>query len=338
MLDKTVPASRASRQLALAILMSGLLGGGALVAEETAMPVSEQAVIAPKAASSMLLDVVETGAGRLVAVGERGHILYSDDQGRNWQQASVPSVSNLTAVYFVDQEQGWAVGHDASILMTQDGGVSWQVQYFKAEQEKPLLDVWFRNNKVGVAVGAYGLILRTEDGGKTWAVQETSSLGDDIITEPHFNALRQLSDGSLFMVGEAGFLARSRDDGKTWSRLNSPYEGSYFGIGETPGKAILIAGLRGHLFRSVDGAQSWSEIKTEVVGALNAVTSVASGTYVLGNDGVVLHSDDDGRSFSRVQRGDRKGIAAAVSNDGGLILVGESGAQRVDSTGQNIQD
>ena len=54
----------------------------------------------------------------LVAVGQRGHVVYSTDSGASWKQASVPVSSDLTAVFFVDDKQGWAVGHDGVILHT----------------------------------------------------------------------------------------------------------------------------------------------------------------------------------------------------------------------------
>ena len=81
-----------------------------------------------KATSSLLLDVVSTG-DRLVAVGERGHIIYSDDDGYKWVQASVPVISTLTSVYFVNEQIGWAVGHDAIVLKTDDAGQTWAKQF-----------------------------------------------------------------------------------------------------------------------------------------------------------------------------------------------------------------
>src|SRR5438132_998561 len=46
---------------------------------------------------------------RVVAVGQRGHILYSDDAGKRWQQADVPASSDLVAVHFPSPQSGWAV-------------------------------------------------------------------------------------------------------------------------------------------------------------------------------------------------------------------------------------
>ena len=68
-----------------------------------------------KASQSLLLDATHAGK-RLVVVGDRGHILFSDDQGRTWTQARVPTRQLLTAVFFLDDKRGWAVGHDALVV------------------------------------------------------------------------------------------------------------------------------------------------------------------------------------------------------------------------------
>ena len=57
----------------------------------------------------LLLDVERAG-DRLVAVGERGHILYSENQGKDWIQADVAARAHLTAVNFINDKLGWAVG------------------------------------------------------------------------------------------------------------------------------------------------------------------------------------------------------------------------------------
>ena len=127
------------------------------------------------ASSSALRDVTLAGP-RLVAVGPRGHILYSDDHGAHWQQAQVPVSADLNAVSFATPALGWAVGHDGVVLHSRDGGVHWHKQLdgrALAEQlpaaatDNALLDVWFSDARNGYAVGVFNLLLRTTDGGNT---------------------------------------------------------------------------------------------------------------------------------------------------------------------------
>jgi hypothetical protein len=89
----------------------------------------EYAIQSELATSALLLGITEAG-DRLVTVGEYGHILYSDDRGETWVQAeNVPTRITLTAVSFANDQEGWAVGHDAVILHTSDGGTTWERQY-----------------------------------------------------------------------------------------------------------------------------------------------------------------------------------------------------------------
>ncbi len=131
-------------------------------------PAARPSVIAPLAAKSLLLDLAWAGP-RVVAVGERGHVLHSVDAGRTWTQVQAPASANLTAVYFADAKNGWAVGHAQTILRTQDGGDTWVLSHFEPEEAEPFLDVSFGDGLRGLVVGAYGVIYSTTDGGSVWS-------------------------------------------------------------------------------------------------------------------------------------------------------------------------
>ncbi len=283
---------------------------------------SADAVIAPLAATSLLLDVAAAGP-RLVAVGERGHVLLSDDGGASWAQAPVPTRATLTGVHFHDAERGWAVGHDAVILRTGDGGSSWAQVHAAPEEERPLLDVWFRDEAHGFAIGAYGFFLVTEDGGESWSDGQVSE--DDF----HLNQISSAGDGRLYIAAEAGLLYRSDDAGESWSELPSPYEGSFFGTLALDGDSVLAFGLRGHLFRSDDGGESWTALETRTESLLGAAVRTGEGTFVVaGLAGTVLVSTDGGRTFTSRALGDRRGITAlTLAADGSVVAVGEGGAR-----------
>lgn len=298
-------------------------------------------IISPLAEHNLLLDVVNAGA-RLIAVGDRGHILYSDDQGQSWTQAQVPTQQMLTAVYFASPEKGWAVGHDAQILATVDGGKTWIRQYQNLELEAPLLDIWFRNEQEGFAVGAYGAFLHTTDGGKSWEdVKDLLDNEDDY----HLNSIAAIKESGLFIVGEQGAMFRSADWGQHWERLQGPYEGSLFGVMSNGVPAgVLAYGLRGHLFRSSDFGSHWERIPLKGAnGPLEASIAggsvLADGSLVLvGNAGTVLRSSDSGRSFSVFNRSDRLALSSACGNgDGQLILAGQNGVLRASATGSSLK-
>lgn len=294
-----------------------------------------------KAANTLLLDVAQAGA-RLVVVGDHGHILYSDDQGLHWQQARVPTRQLLTAVYFVDQQHGWAVGHDAQILASSDGGQSWSKQFEDLSREAPLLDVWFQDLSTGFAVGAYGALLTTVDGGKHW--QDVSDRLDNE-DQYHLNAIAAVREAGLFIVGEAGGMYRSRDNGVSWEKLQSPYQGSLFGvIGTAHAQTLLVYGLRGNLLRSSDFGDTWSRIELQagrgpLEASLTGAGMLADGSLVLvGNGGSVLRSQDDGQSFKVFNRPDRIALSSVTGNvQGQLILVGQGGVRAGQANGATPQ-
>ena len=146
----------------------------AAASAEAAPAKAEPAEMFAKATQSRMLDVVYTGDA-YVAVGERGHIIRSTD-GKTWTQSPSPVRSMLTTVFFADANNGWAGGHDASIIATRDGGKTWKLQLWAPELNVPVLDMFFFDAQRGIAVGAYGFYRTTADGGTTWTQADTAAM------------------------------------------------------------------------------------------------------------------------------------------------------------------
>lgn len=327
--------------LALGLGM-GLVWGTALAEEPKP---SEMMPLAPK---SLLLDIDKAGS-RYVVVGERGHALVSTD-GSNFEQKQTPVRASLNAVDFVDGNNGWAVGHDAVILKSSDGGETWSLQNWDPELEKALLDVMFLDAQRGFAIGAYGLFMRTTNGGSSWEMVEN----DVTMDEWHFTSMTRLNDGALLLAGEAGGLAMSRDEGETWVQLESPYEGSYFGALPWGDAGAIIYGLRGNVFitdalPALDEVQDvaadagtdadagmdddlptpaaeWTHLKTGTIQSFMGGNLVPGGGAVLvGVNGVVLHVSADG-STKLVKNPITVSFSAAISTGGNnFLVVGEGG-------------
>lgn len=319
------------------------------ISQSIAATTPEPAMIAPLAEKSLLLDIYNVEQIYLVAVGERGHILRTFD-GSSWLQSPVPVQSTLTGVYFATRKLGWAVGHDATILHTDNGGETWAIQQHMPEKEKPLLDVLFKDEQNGIAVGAYGMFYRTEDGGKTWKEEFHSEFlpPDDVeyLNElrmedeeaydderasilPHFN--RVVQDGrTIYLAGEMGLIAKSNDFGANWEPYQSIYQGSFFDMERTQSGNLLVAGLRGNVFRSLRNGTPWQRIETKTTALINdIVLSGEERIFLLGNSGTLLISDDDGLTFrSRPQR-DGKSLIAGTWFKGTLHAVSEVGVKTI---------
>jgi photosystem II stability/assembly factor-like uncharacterized protein len=305
------------------------------------------------AAQSLLIAIAAAGE-RLVAVGDRGIIVLSDDKGASWAQATeVPTQALLTGVCFFDPQHGVAVGHDEVILATANAGRTWRRTHYAPEAQRPLLDVWCGAGGQTIAVGAYSTYLTSADGGRSWSEGRftpappprsvttkqpaAASAAADTAAQAagggsHLNRIVPGGGARLYIAGEAGHLYRSDDRGATWQALASPYEGSFFDVLPVTGDAVLAFGLRGNLYRSEDAGSSWRKIDTGTVAMLDGGTRLdEAGIAIVGLSGVVLVSHDGGRTSRLLQQADRSGLSAAVAaGNGKLVVVGEGGARVID--------
>jgi photosystem II stability/assembly factor-like uncharacterized protein len=191
-------------------------------------------VVAIKPDRIILLDIDEAGE-RLVAVGERGFVLYSDDEGGTWTARPTPVTRTLTGVAFKDPKIGVAVGHGGSVVRTEDAGTSWTIVEVEEAGTDSLLDVQHLGGDHFIAYGAFGLYLDSTDAGRTWqrrSILETPP-SDDVAEasadqedaeyldegfDRHISRVIQV-DSTLLLVAESGTLARSDDGGANWTRL-----------------------------------------------------------------------------------------------------------------------
>jgi photosystem II stability/assembly factor-like uncharacterized protein len=305
--------------LCVAILLPGLTPGSA--AAETAEPGIdiEYAEHVPLAAHSLLLDTIRVG-NRVLAAGERGHIVYSDDQGVTWKQAAVvPTRSTLTSLAAAGSRL-WAAGHDTAILTSGDRGENWTRQYYDPERLQPIMDLLFLDESRGFAIGAYGLMLVTDDGGQNW--EEWAVHDED---DAHLNAMAELADGALLIAGEAGHAYRSFDSGETWEALELPYQGSMFGAVTVGGGCVIFAGLRGHAMQSCDAGQSWATLETGTEATLIGGTASGDRVLLVGNSGTILERTGAG-PFTGTLHSSGVDFAAILDLGSGRFLVaGEDG-------------
>ena len=313
------------------------------------------------AAKSLLNAVAFTGK-RTIAVGQRGHIVYSDDGGKTWAQAKVPVSSDLVAVSFPTPARGWAVGHDGIVLHSSDGGATWVRQldgrsagqlmanYYKARAdagalgnadaaaamvaeveriaaqgaENSFLDVWFADENNGFIVGAFNLILRTRDGGGTW---EPWFHRTDNPNRLHLYAIRK-AGGGLYIAGEQGTVLKLDAGGEKFVALDTGYKGTFFGIAGN-GDSVTVFGLRGHAFRSTDGGRNWQQTATNLPeGITGAASCSATRLLLVSQSGKLLVSDDAGASF-RLVKVEQPSPATAVACLGDHAVIAGTRGVRV---------
>ena len=300
-------------------LLAGLL---CVAIAASSSPAADPATVV--ATRTLLLDA-QTVGHTIVAVGASGHIVRSTDSGGNWQAVSVPTTSTLTGVCFPDGQHGWAVGHDAVILHSEDAGLTWTKQYQGSDLQTSFLDVCFLDARNGFVVGAYGQFLATVDGGQTWTARR-------IIEEDYFlNRITVGPAGTLYIAGEHGTLLRSNDRGATWSAIRTPYDGSFYGVLPLGPQTLLAYGLRGRVYRSEDDGATWQLLPIDMRVLFATAVRLRSGVIVIaGQARCFAISRDEGRSLTAWSPGLTTGVAEVIeAPDGTPMAFGEEGVTRL---------
>jgi photosystem II stability/assembly factor-like uncharacterized protein len=276
------------------------------------------------ASKGLLLDLARAG-DRIVAVGDHGIVVVSDDEGVSWTQTSVPVQSMLTSVSFADPDHGWAGGHGGVLLATADGGLTWEKVENPTVEDDSFLDILALSRQHIIAVGAYGLYCESHDGGATWKTRYV------LEEDTHINRLFFTRTGEILLAGESGTLALSTDAGKTWNPIASPYQGSLFGLIELTGGRWLIHGLRGHVYISDDRGANWHRVPIEQEVLLMAGVETSPGRVVLsGHGGWVFVSVTGGTTFTAKQPDDLSSASELLtSGSDTLIVAGISGVRRL---------
>ncbi|MBI4623386.1 MAG: hypothetical protein HY736_09245 [Verrucomicrobia bacterium] len=295
--------------------------GAVLLAVLFLFPVfsARAADIAPR---MLLLDGAVAGPD-IVAVGERGTILRSTDNARTWQTATTPTGATLTGVSFApDGQHGWAVGHDALIVATADGGRTWSQQYQGENLQDSFLDVLAVDAQRVIAVGAYSLFATTANGGRSWVRRKV--LAEDY----HLNRLSRGPTGTLYLAGEHGTLLRSSDNGETWTSIAAPYDGSFYGIVPLDRRTLIAHGLRGRVYRSIDDGASWEPVATPQPVLLATALKLKSNFLVFaGQARALLLSRDYGKSLVPSPAALTTATAELLEiPDGSILALGEAGA------------
>lgn len=120
------------------------------------------------------------GSGRLVAVGERSTVMFSDNQGADWEIKLNPAGMNnqFTAkgICFVSETTGFIHGSGGTILKTTDGGNTWALKHQKyTDPDKGFHHMKFIDDSIGFVCGENGVALKTTDGGETWSAIATGT-------------------------------------------------------------------------------------------------------------------------------------------------------------------
>lgn len=250
------------------------------------------------------------------AVCNNGIILKTIDGGQNWYRTkddSNTTPSDYFAVYFVNENIGFATREHNNMYKTTDAGETW-VKITGTSQA--VYDFHFLDESNGFATGEYGGTYKTTDGGNTWSsiffqsgfIDGTSMYGiyfenknigyvtgarGRIIKtidggnnwtqySPIYNTIKKIefptNNIGYTLVGNDYF--KTTDSGNTWSYISTPlhyeYTNGFDFVNSTIGYSIGggTTSAAGSVYKTVNGGISWTK-------ANNGVNVIADGLYAI---------------------------------------------------------
>jgi photosystem II stability/assembly factor-like uncharacterized protein len=212
-----------------------------------------------------------------------------------WQNP-LPQGQSLHSIEFINENEGWAAGEDATILHTTDRGETWEYQ--NVGGGTILYDMGFIDDHNGIAVGGYPYcerkIIKTTNGGKDWTEvlasgtnplydlfildQDTcmvvGAYGELLISvnggnswqgyytgfEDHFRSCWFFNSGHGWIVGEAGTVLMQNADHE-WIKIDTLTSMDLYCIYFMDENNGLICGEQGTVFRTQDGGSTWNLIE-----------------------------------------------------------------------------
>lgn len=283
-----------------------------------------------------LLNDVERAGDRLVAVGERGHIIYSDDEGASWTQAEVPVSVTLTGVDFGSETHGWAVGHSGVVLHSDNAGESWSVQLTGVRAAELAIE----SQKEAIAAMEERVESAPEDekSDLEWALDDLyftlENMEADLDVGPVNPFLDVWFDNQDhgFALGAYGLFFRTQDGGESWQdwspKLDNPQKFHLNALTQIGGGALVMVGEAGQIHVSVDQGETWERRESPYPGSLFGVVGTGRVNEVLafGLRGTLMFSSDLGKSWSMVTTGSTATLNDGASQKDRIILVGNGGA------------
>jgi photosystem II stability/assembly factor-like uncharacterized protein len=259
-----------------------------------------------------------------------GNIFHTNDGGSSWSaNGNVPVW--LSDIEFTDKDHGWCVDYSEyknALLMTEDGGISWDTNYYVSENQEVYNRIFFISPQVGWVAGTihtegqWGddtykyLILKTTNGGQSWSRKTFMYL----TTQSCWSALHDLyfmDETHGWAIGESiGFdnsgefyyrmeILRTTNGGLSWTVIPAD-DLDYFSFEGAEDRIFfsdqnvgwVFPPYSNQLYKSTDGGLNW-----QMLNNVNSLSDLyfhdTNNGSIVSQDGSILRSSDGGLSWTQ---------------------------------------
>jgi len=265
--------------------------------------------------------------------GNSGTIINTTNGGTDWSVQKSGTTINLTGIFFLNKDLGWAVGpqgYNGSIipsvlLQTSDGGENWTEVNTELDPNTVSFNtVFFLNNLTGFIAGNKN-IFKTTDGGKNWNTVE------DAGSYVNLKSIYFSDNMNGWVVGSQGTILHTTDSGDSWNRQNSDTTSELNSIYFVDNQNGWISGYQGIILHTTNGGTNWNFQNSGGKYILSDIhfTDLNNG-WIATNDNpangmIVLHTTNGGTDWNQQTTETNENLNSLYFYDNKGWVVGDAG-------------
>lgn len=259
-------------------------------------------------------------------VGAYGYIYKTTNGAQSWFTQISSTNYELTSVFFINENTGWAVG-GGNIIKTTNGGTNWFIQYTSYNTEFEC--VHFANENTGMVVGTMGpySIMKTTDGGNGWFTLQNPVPFSDM------RGVFMVDTSFAYAVGErhnwVSPVIKTTNGGINWFFQMTAIYTPLIAVSFINRDTGLIAGVLRTLRYTSNGGNNWLDVQLPVPADISDIEHANNNVVYLGgiSDNLVMKSTNGGTIFYVQQTGSRRYLAGlSFMNENTGLAVGDRGA------------
>lgn len=203
---------------------------------------------------------------------DQGIILKTSDSGASWKEINTGTYDRIYKIKFYNSVFGIAGTQHNYVLMTTDGGFTWNTKTFMQDDYyQMVLDIAIPDDQNIIIIGGnddfFGgrecLAFRSSDRGENWInISDQFSMGLSCITIDNVS-------GECYAAGYAGGIYKSIDRGFNWIKMSTGYSENFSILCTFDSSSFYAAGYNyeptGYSFKLLytdNGGESWQDKTT----------------------------------------------------------------------------
>ena len=250
---------------------------------------------------------------------------YTQDYSKNlnylnssdWELLKQETNSNLNALTFVDDNNGYIVGDSGLVMQSLDGGISWK-----------RINIKYNNNLYSIFATDNGLLIVGSSGFISYLNSSSNEIKkiNSRTSESLFN-IYFVNSITGFIVGTNGLILKTDDSGVSWRRIQSNVKENLFSISFSDSKNGIIVGWNGTILKTIDEGLSWYQQLVNNKSYLKDVLFVNEFLgFIVGGDGSLLRTENGGDDWDEVLIDSKSGLyKISFDNDGEGIILSNRG-------------